>query len=29
MPRWLPRTGPRIDVAGMPEEWSGFVRELA
>jgi len=28
VPRSLPRVGPRIDVENMPEEWSGFVREL-
>lgn len=29
IPRALPHLGPRIDVSSMPEEWSGFVRELA
>jgi 5-methylcytosine-specific restriction endonuclease McrA len=29
IPKALPRLGPRIDAATMPEEWTGFVRELA
>ena len=28
-PRALPHVGPRIDTSNMPEEWSGFVREVA
>jgi len=29
IPKSLPHVGPRIDVTTMPEEWSGFVREIA
>jgi len=29
IPKSLPHVGPRIDVENMPEEWTGFVRELA